>query len=110
MPAALERTLVLVKTDGVARGLTGAILARLERAGLRIAALKMVQADRERIDRHYPSDVGWLGNVGRISRENLEKHKLSAQEIFGTEDPVEIGRVIKRWNCDYLIAGPLVAA
>ena len=48
-----ERSLVLVKPDGVQRLLTGRILARFEERGLRIVGLKLVQVDRELAERHY---------------------------------------------------------
>jgi nucleoside-diphosphate kinase len=49
----LSRTLILVKPDAFARGLTGEILARFERKGLTIAALKLVQTPRETAETHY---------------------------------------------------------
>jgi len=49
----MERTLVLIKPDAMQRGLAFEILARLERRGLRIAGLKLVQVDRELAERHY---------------------------------------------------------
>jgi nucleoside-diphosphate kinase len=48
-----ERTLVLVKPDGVQRLLTGRILARYEERGLKIVGLKLVQVDRDLAERHY---------------------------------------------------------
>jgi nucleoside-diphosphate kinase len=48
-----ERTLVLVKPDGVQRLLVGRILARFEERGLKLAGLKLVQADRALAERHY---------------------------------------------------------
>jgi nucleoside-diphosphate kinase len=48
-----ERTLVLVKPDGVQRLLTGRIVARYEERGLKIVGLKLVQVDRELAERHY---------------------------------------------------------
>lgn len=48
-----ERTLVLVKPDGVQRLLAGKILARYEERGLRIVGLKLLQADRALAERHY---------------------------------------------------------
>jgi nucleoside-diphosphate kinase len=48
-----ERTLVLIKPDGVQRLLTGRILARYEDRGLRIAGLKLVSVDRDLAERHY---------------------------------------------------------
>lgn len=49
----IERTLVLVKPDGVQRLLTGRIIARFEERGLRIVGLKLVAVDRELAERHY---------------------------------------------------------
>ncbi|MCW3020983.1 MAG: nucleoside-diphosphate kinase [Conexibacter sp.] len=49
----VDRTLILVKPDAFARGLTGEILARFERKGLKIAALKLVTTARETAETHY---------------------------------------------------------
>ena len=49
----MERTLVIVKPDGVQRGLIGEIIARLERRGLKIIGLKMMQISRELAAKHY---------------------------------------------------------
>lgn len=49
----MERTLVIIKPDGVQRGLIGPILTRLERRGLRFAALKLMQITRDLAERHY---------------------------------------------------------
>jgi nucleoside-diphosphate kinase len=49
----VDRTLILVKPDAFARGLTGEILARFERKGLTIAALKLVTTSRETAETHY---------------------------------------------------------
>ena len=49
----IQQTLVLIKPDGVQRGLVGEIISRLEARGLRIAAMKMTQLDMETASRHY---------------------------------------------------------
>jgi nucleoside-diphosphate kinase len=54
----IERTLVLIKPDAMQRGLAGEILARLERRGLRIAGLKLLQVDRALAERHYGEHAG----------------------------------------------------
>ena len=51
--AELQRTLLLVKPDGVQRQLVGRVLARFEDRGLKLVGLKMVQVDRELAERHY---------------------------------------------------------
>src|SRR4030043_391545 len=49
----MERSLVLIKPDAVQRGLAGTIIARVERRGLRIVAMKMLQMDKALAQRHY---------------------------------------------------------
>lgn len=49
----VERTLVLIKPDGVRRGLIGEVISRIERKGFRITALRMFQMDRRLAERHY---------------------------------------------------------
>ncbi|GAB3658470.1 nucleoside-diphosphate kinase [Zhihengliuella somnathii] len=53
-----ERTLVLIKPDGVERQLTGTILARIEAKGYRIVELKQTTATRELLEQHYEEHVG----------------------------------------------------
>jgi nucleoside-diphosphate kinase len=55
---ALERTLILVKPDGVARNLTGLILARVEAKGYRIVALQQRRVEAELLSQHYSEHVG----------------------------------------------------
>ncbi len=54
----MERTLVLVKPDAMQRGLAGEIIARLERRGLKLAGLKLMQASRELAEEHYAEHEG----------------------------------------------------
>lgn len=58
MPTSVERTLIIVKPDGVQRGLVSEILGRLERRGLKIVALKMIQIDRQLAETHYAVHQG----------------------------------------------------
>ena len=53
MSALHERTLVIIKPDGVARGLTGTILGRFEQKGLSVAGLKIINVDRPTAEKHY---------------------------------------------------------
>ncbi len=54
----MQRTLILVKPDAFGRGLTGEIIARFERKGLRIAELRRLQMDQELAERHYAEHQG----------------------------------------------------
>ncbi len=53
-----ERTLVLVKPDGVKRGLVGEVISRIESKGYSVIALRMVQADRATLEEHYAEHAG----------------------------------------------------
>src|SRR3989442_461914 len=63
----MERTLVLVKPDAMQRGLAGEIISRLERRGLRIAALKLLKVDRALAERHYGEHAGKPFYEGLVS-------------------------------------------
>jgi nucleoside-diphosphate kinase len=66
----MERTLVLIKPDAMQRGLASEILGRLERRGLRLVGLKLLQVDRGLAERHYGEHVGkpfYEGLVGYIT-------------------------------------------
>jgi nucleoside-diphosphate kinase len=54
----MERTLVIIKPDGVQRGLIGEIITRLERRGLKIVAMKMIQMSKELAEKHYAVHKG----------------------------------------------------
>ncbi|KQV07830.1 nucleoside-diphosphate kinase [Leifsonia sp. Root112D2] len=58
MSTPVEETLVLVKPDGVARGLTGEILRRIEAKGYALVDLRMLQADRDLLSQHYEEHQG----------------------------------------------------
>jgi len=105
-----ERTVVLVKPDGVQRGLVGDILARFEKAGLKIVALKMIWIDKEMAGKHYPDGrTELLEGMGKKTLATYEKYGKDANEELGTMDPLEIGKMVNQWNMDFLTAGPVVA-
>lgn len=53
-----EKTLILVKPDGVARGLVGEVISRIESKGYSIGAVRMLKADRSLLEKHYAEHVG----------------------------------------------------
>ncbi|MAF37063.1 nucleoside-diphosphate kinase [archaeon] len=53
----IERTLVLVKPDGVARSLVGEVIKRFEQRGLKLIGMKMVHAERDFAEKHYTDDI-----------------------------------------------------
>jgi nucleoside-diphosphate kinase len=96
---AQERTLILVKPDAFERGLTGEIISRFERKGLRLAALKQLQADEELANSHYEehTDKPFFGElVSFITRGPLvamvlegESAVTGARQLIGATNPLE---------------------
>lgn len=106
----MERTLILVKPDGVARGLTGEILSRFERTGLKLIALKQVHASQDQISKHYGENPEWIKGMGGKTLENYEKQGIDPVKEMGSNDAFEIGKKIRQWLVDWMASGPIVAA
>ena len=95
----MQRTLILVKPDAFARGLTGEILARFERKGLRIAALEQRTLDADTAGKHYEEhqDKPFFGELvdfitsGPLVSLVLEGHEaiVAARQIIGATNPLE---------------------
>lgn len=102
-----ERTLVIIKPDGVQRTLIGEIVKRYERVGLKLIALKMLVPTEDMAIKHYYEVGGdaWLEEVGRKARENYEKKGLKSP--FATN--MENGQAIMKANAKYLSSGPVIA-
>lgn len=109
MSLTLERTFVLVKPDGVKRGLVGEIIHRFEQRGLKVIALKLLVASREQAHEHYPNTVEWLSGMGNKTLEFYAKYGKDPLKEIGTADPLEIGKKVAGWNVDFLTSGPVVA-
>jgi nucleoside-diphosphate kinase len=95
----MSRTLILVKPDAFARGLTGEILARFERKGLRIVALEKQTLTREIAERHYAEhkERPFFGELvefitsGPLVAAVLEGHEAvkAARQVIGATNPLE---------------------
>ena len=76
----LQQTLVLIKPDGVQRGLMGEIIKRFEQRGLKIVGMKMVQVQKSQAEKHYTEDIA--------------KRR---------------GEHVRKWLLEYITEGPVVA-
>jgi nucleoside-diphosphate kinase len=95
----MDRTLILVKPDAFARGLSGEVIARFERKGLRISAMKHMTIDRPLAERHYAehADKPFFGELvdfiigGPLVAFVLEGHEAvaAARQVIGATDPLE---------------------
>jgi nucleoside-diphosphate kinase len=95
----MQRTLILVKPDAFARGLTGAIIARFERKGLRLVALNLLTMTRDLAERHYAEHQGkpfFEGLLEFITSGPLvalvlegEQAIAAARQVIGATDPLQ---------------------
>lgn len=104
-----EKTFVLIKPDGVKRGLVGEIIRRFEQRGLKVIAIKMLHASREHAHAHYPNTEAWFRGMGNKTLEFYAKYGKDPVAEIGTADPLEIGKKVSGWNVDFLTSGPVVA-
>jgi nucleoside-diphosphate kinase len=103
----IERTLVIVKPDGVRRGLTGEILTRFERAGLALVGLKILRSTIEHARKHYATSTAQLAQMGNKTLQTYGELGIDPVEQLGTADAVEIGKMVHEWNAEFLASGPV---
>ena len=95
----MERSLILIKPDAFARNLTGEIISRFERKGLRLEALKLMTMDRDLAERHYEEHTGkpfFDELVEFITSGPLvamvlagERAVEAARQVIGATDPLK---------------------
>lgn len=100
---AIERTLVIIKPDGVQRGLLGEIIGRFERAGLKVAGMKLAWPDEEFVGEHYLADENYLKSVGEKALESAQQEGVEVNE-----SALKIGQRIREANMRYLSTGPVL--
>jgi len=103
-----ERTYVMIKPDGVKKGLIGEIIRRFEQRDLKVVALEMFMPTYDQMDNHYPKDETWVRRIGQKTLSTYEKYGLDAKENLGTNDDLEIGTMVRKWIIDYMVSAPLV--
>lgn len=99
-----EKSLVIIKPDGVQRSLIGEVIKRLERVGLKLVALKFQIPTMDQAKQHYTIDPNWIEKTGNKSITALEK---SGKDISGLQ-PVEVGSELLSCLQRYLSSGPVV--
>lgn len=99
---------MLVKPDGVRKGLVGEIIKRIEQRGLKIVALEMFQPTKAQIHDHYPKDETWISRLGQKTLSTYQKYGYDAKAELGTEDELAIGKMVREWLVDYMTSAPLV--
>lgn len=100
-----EQTLVIVKPDGLQRGLVGEVIKRYEQCGLKLVGLKMLIPSKEITLKHYSIDPEWAIKSGT---KTFESYKAKGLPLPG-KDPVEFAEGIRRKLTDFMSSGPVVA-
>lgn len=103
-----EQTLVLIKPDGIKRGLTGEILRRIEQRGLKVVGLQMVQATKAQLTKHYSDAEANLKMMGEKTLATYQKYGMDPKKEIGTDDAVKIGKMVHGWIVDFMVSGPII--
>ena len=105
----MDQSVVLIKPDGVKRGLIGEIVARFEKTGIKIVAMKMVWVDESIAFKHYGVNDEWFEKVGEKTKNFYVENGLDKGEKLLEMSNKEIGKLVQKWNVDFLTEGPVVA-
>src|SRR5688572_27887886 len=100
-----EKTLVIITPDGIQRSLTGEIIGRLERVGLKLIGAKFLVPTSEHVEKHYTLDPNWRTVTGEKTIKGYKDKGLTPP----SEDPLEITAKILEGLKKYMVSGPVVA-
>jgi len=100
-----ERTLVIIKPDGIQRSLIGEIISRIERTGLKLVAIKMFVPKPETIEKHYLTDPEWKQKVGEKA---IASYIKKGKEPL-SNDPLKLADIIIENLKKYMTTGPVIA-
>lgn len=100
----MQRTLLLIKPDGVYRALIGKVISQMEDSGLKVVGIKMVWPDKKLAGQHYIYDKGWLVSVGTKTHSSYKE-----KGIILKETPLQIGERVRGYLITLLTSGPIVA-
>lgn len=100
-----ERTLVIIKPDGIQRSLMGEIIKRYERVGFKLVAVKMLVPTFEQIEKHYTLDPNWRRITGEKTIKGYKDKGLKPP----SEDPLHITAVLLETLKKYMTSGPVIA-
>lgn len=99
-----ERTLVIIKPDGIQRNLIGEIIQRYERVGLKLVAAKMLVANEDMIEKHYTLDPEWR----QITGEKTIKGYIDKGLTPPITDTLKITEILLKKLKSYISSGPIL--
>jgi len=98
----MERTLVLIKPDGMEKRLTGTVLAAFEKQGLKLVGIKMVKAKNKLLSQHYPDSM-----AATLGEKTKASYLKKGKEF--TQDPVQFGMKVLKKLRRFVGSTPVVA-
>jgi nucleoside-diphosphate kinase len=104
----IEKTFLMIKPDGVERGLVGEVFSRFERIGLKLVASRMIHASQEQARGNYPGTDEWLVGLGEKTWNNYDSDEEALMKDLGTIDKLEIGKKVWDGLTNYLSSGPVI--
>lgn len=104
----IEKTFVMIKPDGVQRGLVGEIFSRFERIGMKMVAGRMILPTKEQAKGNYPGTKEWLVGMGEKTYKNYNNDEAAIKKDLGTTDKLEIGQKIYDGLVNYLTESPVI--
>lgn len=100
----MERTLVIIKPDGIQRSLIGEIIKRFEQVGLKVVGMKMDVSTEDMIEKFYTLDPEWRRVTGEKTIAGYKSKGLKPP----SEDPLEITKIILANLKKYMTSGPVL--
>ena len=100
----MEKALVVIKPDGMEKAVVGKVISEFEKGGLKVVGIKMLNADRKLVGRHYIADEKWLLSVGKSAKAADAK-----RGIINNETEREIGMRIRSYLINELTRLPVIA-
>lgn len=100
-----EKTLIVIKPDGIQRSLIGEIIGRFERVGLKLVGIKLMTLTPEFVEKHYTLDPEWRMKTGM---KRVEAAKLKGEKL-PSEDPMVITGIVLERLSKYMTSGPVIA-
>ncbi len=100
-----ERTLVIIKPDGIQRGLIGEVMKRYERIGLKLVGVKMLVPTKELIEQHYTLDPEWRMKTGKKTIQSYIDKGMTPP----IDDPMKVTEIVLKNLVNYITKGPVMA-
>lgn len=101
----IQQTLVLIKPDGVQKGLVGEIIKRFEQRGLKIIGTKMLLVNEDLAKKHYPLDEEWAKMLFEKTKKAYEKEGKELKE----KTHIEMGEKIQSYLTKFIMESPVIA-